>query len=421
MKAEKVMGLIGFILVLILGNVLLKTDMLYFRLLMGVGFGYTLSRAYTGFAGSVYRAYRTGSTKLMRAMNAMFFVTSLVVAAILFRSDPTSYKLWINPINMGLIMGAFLFGFGMCIAMCCATGVLTTLASSFTRALVVIVFFGLGVLLGFPIQNSMGWVKNSWITSPTGAMSGGGVFLPDLFKWDGLNGYLGAVLLIGLFSSIVIFISYQYEKKRKLSNTYIGNPMEMEQENRKKFDAASFKLFNAETYEHIFVKPWTLIEGAIILTILFTILFSVTKAGWGASTPHGIFMGKLLMLFGVSPETLANFTKMPATAYSTPFFQNEGLVQNFGIVVGTILYLMTAGKFVKSFKSGLRIPAREALFYGFGGITMGLGTRLANGCNVGALYSPIAELSLSGWIFLVFMVLGAIVSEKMFFKFPSSK
>lgn len=156
MKAEKVMGLIGFILVLILGNVLLKTDMLYFRLLMGVGFGYTLSRAYTGFAGSVYRAYRTGSTKLMRAMNAMFFVTSLVVAAILFRSDPTSYKLWINPINMGLIMGAFLFGFGMCIAMCCATGVLTTLASSFTRALVVIVFFGLGVLLGFPIQNSMG-------------------------------------------------------------------------------------------------------------------------------------------------------------------------------------------------------------------------------------------------------------------------
>ena len=114
-------------------------------------------------------------------------------------------------------------------------------------------------------------------------------------------------------------------------------------------------------------------------------------------------------------------SKMPATAYSTPFFQNEGLVQNFGIVVGTILYLMTAGKFVKSFKSGLRIPVREALFYGFGGITMGLGTRLANGCNVGALYSPIAELSLSGWIFLVFMVLGAIVSEKMFFKFPSSK
>jgi len=156
MKAEKLLGLMGFVLVLILGNAFLKTDMLYFRLLIGVGFGYTLSRAYTGFAGSVYRAYRTGSTQLMRAMNAMFFVTSLVVAAILFRSDPTNYKLWINPINMGLIIGAFLFGFGMCISMCCATGVLTTLASSFTRALVVIVSFGLVFFLGF--QFKIAWV-----------------------------------------------------------------------------------------------------------------------------------------------------------------------------------------------------------------------------------------------------------------------
>ena len=44
---------------------------------------------------------------------------------------------------------------------------------------------------------------------------------------------------------------------------------------------------------------------------------------------------------------------------------------------------------------------------------MGFGTRLANGCNVRALYSPIANLSLSGWIFLVFMVIGGILSCKI--------
>jgi uncharacterized membrane protein YedE/YeeE len=42
------------------------------------------------------------------------------------------------------------------------------------------------------------------------------------------------------------------------------------------------------------------------------------------------------------------------------------------------------------------------------GLAMGLGTRLANGCNVGALFTPIANFSLSGWIFLVVMVAGGL-------------
>jgi hypothetical protein len=44
-------------------------------------------------------------------------------------------------------------------------------------------------------------------------------------------------------------------------------------------------------------------------------------------------------------------------------------------------------------------------------ITMGLGTRFANGCNVGTLYTPIANFSLSGWIFLIFMVIGGIIGN----------
>jgi hypothetical protein len=49
--------------------------------------------------------------------------------------------------------------------------------------------------------------------------------------------------------------------------------------------------------------------------------------------------------------------------------------------------------------------------FALGGLSMGVGTRLANGCNVGALYTPIAHFSLSGWIFLVFLVLGGIVGN----------
>ena len=59
------------------------------------------------------------------------------------------------------------------------------------------------------------------------------------------------------------------------------------------------------------------------------------------------------------------------------------------------------------------ITFKQFLLYALGGLTMGFGTRLANGCNVGALYSPISNLSLSGWFFLVFMVVGGIIGNTL--------
>lgn len=410
-KTEQILGFIGIILVLLLGKTLLKTDMLFFRLLVGVGLGYALTRAYTGFAGSVNRAFNTGSTKLMRTLMFLFFISALLTTAFLFKADPASYDLWINPINFGLILGAILFGFGMSFSSCCASGVLTDLITGLPRALITLIFFGLGVFLGFPIQNTAGWIKNSWFSTPVGEKLSGGVFLPDLFKWDGLEGYLGALVLMALFCGIVVFISYRYERSRKKNNTYTGHSMEKVQDENEVLDTKNYELLSETTYNRLFVKPWTLVQGAVVISVLFALLMGITKAGWGASTPYGLWFGKFLMIFGISPESLASFTQMPAKAYIVPFFEHAVSVQNFGILVGTSIYLLTAGKFKKTFMSEMHITVREVLLFALGGITMGLGTRLANGCNVGALYTPIANFSLSGWIFLIFMVVGGIVGN----------
>ncbi|WP_213698645.1 YeeE/YedE family protein [Acetomicrobium sp.] len=412
-KVEYVVGFLAALCIVVGGKMLLSSNGLYFRLLIGTGLGYTLSRAYTGFAGSVYRAYKTGSTKLMRTMTFMFFITGLLTAAFLFGSDPASYNLWINPINMGLIIGAFLFGFGMSFSECCATGVLTIFPSALPKAIITLFFFGVGVFLGFPIQRTASWVNDSWFSTEVGSKLAGGVFLPDLFKGDGFGGYLGAILLMALFSGIVVYLCYLYEKQRIETNTYTGVPLEIMQDQLKPMNVKTFKLFSAQTYEHLFVKPWTLREGAVGLAFLFMLLMGVTKAGWGASTPYGIWVGKLFMLFGMSPESIANFTHMSADTFTLPFFKHGASVQNFGIIVGALIYLLTAGQFPQALKSGLRMKKKEAAVFALGGICMGFGTRLANGCNVGALYSPIANLSLSGWIFLVFMVIGGILSCKI--------
>ena len=412
-KGQNILGFIVLIAILLIGSNFLKSSMLFFRLLIGMGFGYALTRSFMGFAGSVNRAYNTGSTKLMRALMGMFTATAIVSIAFLYNADPTSYDLWVNPINLGLILGGLMFGFGMTFSMCCASGVLTDLVTGFPRAIVTIIFFGMGVFLGYPLAATKPWIKESIFTSETGAKLAGGVYLPDLFKWDGLNGYLGASILTGIFALIVVYIANKYEDAKRLDGSFTGVPSEIAQDTVVIEEKKPFVLFSEETYKKVFVNPWKMSTGATVITGIYTVLMGVTKAGWGASTPYGIWFGKGLMLFGVSPETLAEYSHKAASVYTKPFFEIPINLQNVGIALGTLVCLLLAGSFKETVTSELKISIKDVFLFAMGGFFMGFGTRLSNGCNVGALYTPIANFSLSGWIFLIFLVAGGIIGNKI--------
>ena len=103
-KWDKAIGFVLFFILIIGAPFVLPSNMHYLRLLMGLALGYILSRSYTGFAGSVNRAYKTGSTKLMRTMMFMFLISLIAnVTFLMFTKDLTTYALSINPINLGLI------------------------------------------------------------------------------------------------------------------------------------------------------------------------------------------------------------------------------------------------------------------------------------------------------------------------------
>jgi uncharacterized protein len=410
-KVENIIGFALVMLILIFGGALLGSQMLFLRLMVGIGFGYALTRAFMGFAGSVNRPYRTGSSKLMRILMWMFLGTAALSVALLYGSDATTYNLWVNPINLGLILGGLFFGFGMTFSSCCASGVLTDLVTGLPRAIVTLVFFGLGVFIGFPVQKTASWVTDSWFSSVTGEQLSGGVYLPDWFMWDGMSGYLGATLLTAFFAAIVIYLSRRFEDSRKADDKFSGVGSEIEQD--KEIENKTFKMFSKETYEIAFVRPWKMRTGAIVIAIIFTLLMGVTRAGWGASTIYGFWFGKVLMVFGVSSKALASFTHFPASFFQTSIFANPVSVQNFGIIFGTIITLLLAGTFKATFLSEIKISFKDILLFAMGGLFMGFGTRLANGCNVGALYTPIANFSLSGWIFLIFLIAGGIIGNRV--------
>ncbi len=408
---------IGFavlVAAIFIGKTQLATPMLLFRLCIGMALGYVFSRSYTGFAGSVNRAFRTGSTKLMRAMAIMFLVTAIGVAGILmFNIDPetgealVAFGISVKPINLGLILGGLMFGFGMSLSSCCASGIMSDMASETPKALITMFFFGLGVVIGMPFDTKT-WVTESVIK----VGDKNGVFFPDLFKGSNVNMYLGGILVTALIVGVIIALSYKYEAYRKAKGTLGVVPSERRVELLAQEELPTEKkALGSYIYNKLFVNPWSLYTGGLIIAILFLTMYGATKGGWGASGPFGNWSAKVLMMFGVSAESLATYTSKAPEFFTGSIFENGIGIQNMGIAVGAFVYLLTSGQFSKTAQNFFNVPKFQWLLYILGGLTMGIGTRMSQGCNAGALYTPAAQMSLSGWVFLLALIGGGIVGN----------
>lgn len=397
MENETKLGLVLLLILILTGLFFLETMSLFFRLLIGLGFGYVMARTSMGFAGGVNSLARTGSSNLASSLMIMFALTAIITAFFLYGNE-MNYHLKINPINEGLLFGGLLFGFGMTFSSCCATGSLMDLSGGFSRAIVSIIFLCFGVFIGFSVQSRAGFVKESYLTSTTGEMFQGGVFLPDLFRFDGFNGYLMASIVTVALAILFIVLAKKYEKNYLKKNKI--PPMAQAQKN----DSASLS-------ERIFIKPWKRRVSVVMVSLLFASLLFLYDKGWSASSAFGLWFAKVLMLFGMNSETIVYFTGRSASFINRPLFSDATSVQNFAIILGAFFYLIIAGKFKNKFIQGLPISKKDFLVYAFGGFIMGFGTRLSNGCNVGALYTPIAEFSLSGWIYLVVVVIGGFLGH----------
>lgn len=394
---------------LIIGGVFLEDASLYLRLLMGLGLGFALTKGTLGFAGSVNRAYRRGSTQLLQTLMFMFVVTAVINAGLLFNTQVGDYDLWVNPINIGLLVGGVMFGAGMSLSSCCASGVMVEMVGDIPRALTTLVFFGAGVFLGFPLQATQGWIQQTVIS--TSSYDGKGVFLPDLFSWGPLNGYLMSVLLTIVLALFVVQLAKKYQAKRQQEGTFHGVEGETLREalaQEPKPQSQGF--WSKESYQRWFGNVWQMRTSAIVIALICGVMLVSTGAGWGASTPFGIWFGKVLILLGANPADVAAFTHRPEALFTLPFFSHSVSVQNFAIMLGTLVAVLMLGKFSFSLKKGYTL--RHYTLFALGGLLMGIGTRFANGCNVGALFTPIVNFSLSGWVFLAVLIVGGIVGNR---------
>ncbi len=97
-----------------------------------------------------------------------------------------------------------------------------------------------------------------------------------------------------------------------------------------------------------------------------------------------------------------NFNGLPRPWHS------PALLLSMGLILGASFLSLWNREFKWKF------PSRELFVYAvIGGTLMGIGARIALGCNIGAFYAPAAFGDPSGWVFFVGMGIGAYFSAKI--------
>ena len=161
-------------------------------------------------------------------------------------------------------------------------------------------------------------------------------------------------------------------------------------------------------------NPITYVTAAVLLSLFQIVTLAVTGNPWGVSGVFAYWGAWAYEAVGGSVDKWYYFASQGAQAtLDSGFFNHAGTYRNLGIIFGALMATLLASGFkIKKIKSKKQIVAAT-----IGGLLMGYGARLAAGCNIGALYSGIASLSLSGWVFAVGMFLGAIVGSKLLVKY----
>jgi uncharacterized membrane protein YedE/YeeE len=257
------------------------------------------------------------------------------------------------PVSVSLIIGAFMFGIGMQLANGCGSGVLFSFGGGSGRMLVALPFFILGSLLGsFLLPTALSWGSLGQVAIAGGAGEAGRL-----------------VVNIGLIAAVGVGF---YALGRRRGQTL----------------------------------PRQLVIGSVVIAALCWLVFIVSGNPWGITFGFTLWGAKLAAGLGV-PVGVFTFWQWagPQRALTHSVLADISSLMDIGMIIGAGLLVAVGG--------GLRRQSwpspRQLVAAALGGILMGIGARLAFGCNIGAFLAGVASGSLHGWIWFVMAMAGSWV------------
>ncbi len=309
----------------------------------------------------------------MRAQMLTFAIAAIVILPILNNGEVFGHGvIGANaPIGVAMLLGAFVFGYGMQLGGACASGTLYTVGGGSTRMVITLIFFMAGSVIG---SAHLPW----WLTTPR--LSHGTILQ--------ITGLYPTIAITLCLLAAIAWITVIIERKAHGKLEHGGHSPNK--------DEAYFKRF--------FRGPWPLLWGGVALALGNIAVMSLTGHTWSISFGYTLWGAKALGAFGIDLSQTEFWTwGYPSRALKGSLFAEDTSAMNFGILFGAALAAGLAGKF----STFTKVPIRSILASIIGGLLMGYGARLASGCNVGALFSGIASGSFHGWAWLVSGFIGS--------------
>ncbi|WP_064455743.1 YeeE/YedE family protein [Streptomyces hygroscopicus] len=339
-------------------------------LLLGLALGVTLFHSRFGFTSAWRQLVAVGNGTGLRAHALLLGTTATLFALLigtktgLFGSVPAPSA---GPLGLGLLIGSFVFAVGMQLGGACASGTLFAVGSGQTSILLTLGGFIAGATLA-------AWQFDLWKDLP--ALEP--VVMADHIGWFGS----WAVTILAL--AAIVLVSRRVQARR--------NPPPIGPVPSARGAAA-----------RVLRGSWPLAVGALALAVLGAGVLLVSGGAWGVTSAFSLWGAELVRALGGHPESWS-WWQQPGNKemLAGPVLADKTSLTDIGIMIGAAVAAALGGTW--TLHRG--VPWRTATAAVLGGALMGIGARLAGGCNIGAYLAGIASGSLHGWIWGASALLG---------------
>lgn len=259
----------------------------------------------------------------------------------------------VAPVSLSLVVGSFMFGMGMQWANGCGSGVLFSFGGGSGRMLVALPFFVIGSVLG-------------------------SFLLPSILPFANF----GPVVIGGQWGDMA----------RTLFNLVLIAGVGL-----------AFYLWGRHRGHTLSRKS---IVGSGVIALLCWAVFVVSGHPWGVTFGFTLWGAKLAQTLGVDVASFAFWQWAgPNRALTHSVLSDVSSLMNLGMILGAGMFAVITAKLGQQ---GFP-PKGQLVAAMIGGLMMGIGARLAFGCNIGAFLGGVASGSLHGWIWFVVSLLGSWV------------
>jgi uncharacterized protein len=324
-------------------------------LLVGIGMGATLAGARFGFTTGWRQLIEHKDPQGVTGQVLLLALASLAALPLLGQFSELYAAL--GPPSVSLLIGAFVFGLTMQIADGCGSGTLYKAGMGVPLNMGILPLFALGSFLGSVHLDR--WLSLGQ-TDPVG--------------FSTVLGTGGALALtMGLLALTLLLV-----------RAWVGPGRQW------------------------LARRW--VWGAVALAVLATLNLLLAGQPWGVVYGFGLWGGKLAMALNLFDPATNVFWSQPGNAQriTQTVLMDVTTITNIGILGGALWISARAGA-----QPAKPLAPQQWVVGLIAGFLLGYSSRLAFGCNVGAMVSGISTGSLHGWLWVPLAFAGSLIGVRV--------